>query len=185
MSAAEAPLVSPQSSLPHHSLLAPCSGWQVCHGEVSTTSAHRGAVSRWMGGVGASTVKKKKWFLSGTDASPLLCGWSAALIVREELRVCSFLASTGLKSSQKWGGGKLALLLWPSLMCSPGGGGSADRRQVVVSRDVAVHGEVVVALGVLVGSVTEGTLTLCGQKDKRQNEINTKNKRCCFYTPKL
>lgn len=70
-------------------------------------------------------------------------------------------------------------------MCSPGGGGSADRRQVVVSRDVAVHGEVVVALGVLVGSVTEGTLTLCGQKDKRQNEINTKNKRCCFYTPKL
>lgn len=184
MSAAEAPLVSPQSSLPHHSLLAPCSGWQVCHGEVSTTSAHRGAVSRCMGGVGASTVKKK-WFLSGTDASPLLCGWSAALIVREELRVCSFLASTGLKSSQKWGGGKLALLLWPSLMCSPGGGGSADRRQVVVSRDVAVHGEVVVALGVLVGSVTEGTLTLCGQKDKRQTEINTKNKRCCFYTPKL
>lgn len=29
-----------------------------------------------------------------------------------------------------------------------------------MSRDVAVHGEVVVALGVLMWSVTEGTLTL-------------------------
>ena len=57
--------------------------------------------------------------------------------------------------------GKLAL----SLKCSPGGGtgggGAAVRRQVVESRDVAVHRQVVVALGVFVGSVAEGALTLC------------------------
>lgn len=52
-----------------------------------------------------------------------------------------------------------------SLRRPPRGGGSADRRQVVVSRDVAVDGEVVVAQRVLVWRVAEGTLTLCGQKD--------------------
>lgn len=182
MNAAEAPLVSPQSSLPHHSLLAPCSGWQVCHGDVSTTSAHRGAVSRWMGGRGASTVKSG----SSVGQMPRRCsvGGLQLWLSEKSWKFALSFASTGLKSSQKWiggGGGKLALLLWPSLRCSPGGGGSAHRRQVVVSRDVAVHREVVVALGVLVGSVTEGTLTLCGQKDEQQTEINTKNKRCFFF----
>lgn len=38
------PLASPQSCLLHRSLLAPKSGSQVCHGEPSTTLAHRGAV---------------------------------------------------------------------------------------------------------------------------------------------
>lgn len=64
-------------------------------GEVSTTSAHRGAVLTLKGegeSKEASTVvKKKKWLLSGTDASPLLCVWSAALLVREEQKVCSLL----------------------------------------------------------------------------------------------
>lgn len=171
MSAAEAPLVSPQSSLPHRSLLAPCSGCQVCHGEVSTTSAHRGAVLM-LKGEGereeASTVKKKKktWLLSGADASPLLCGWSAALLVREEQKVCSLLGPEVIPKVTREG--KLA----SSLRCSPGGGGTADRGQVVVSRDVAVHREVVMAQGVFMWSVTEGTLTLCGQQHKQHTEIN-------------
>lgn len=57
-----------------------------------------------------------------------------------------------------------------SVRGSPGarGGGSAHRRQVVVSRDVAVHWEVVVALGVFVRSVTEGTLTLWWQRPKKK-----------------
>lgn len=52
-----------------------------------------------------------------------------------------------------------------SLRRPPRGGGSADRRQVVVSRDVAVDGEVVVAQRVLVWRVAQGTLTLCRQRD--------------------
>lgn len=63
------------------------------------------------------------------------------------------------------GGEGSRLHCWASLRCPPRGGGSADRRQVVVSRDVAVHGEVVVAQRVLVGRVAEGTLTLCRQRD--------------------
>lgn len=53
-----------------------------------------------------------------------------------------------------------------SVQSSPGGvkgRGAADRGQVVVSRDVAVHREVVVALGVVEGGVAKGTLTRCGE----------------------
>lgn len=81
VNAAEAPLASPQSSLPHRSLLAPRSGWQVCHGEASTTLAHRGAVLSWQGG-----RHSKQLFLSGSDVQALVCGWSAALIVRQECK---------------------------------------------------------------------------------------------------
>lgn len=48
----------------------------------------------------------------------------------------------------------------------PGGGGPADGGQVVVSRDVAVHREVVVVLGVVEGGVAKGALTLWGKKHK-------------------
>lgn len=100
---------------------------------------------------------------------------------KKSVQVCSVFASTGLKSSPEWGGGKLALLLWLSLRCSPGGGGAADRRQVVVSRDVAVHWEVVVALGVLMWSVTEGTLTFWGGGEDEHIEISRHMSVCHFF----
>lgn len=101
----------------------------------------------------ASTVNKG---LSGrTDSSPLLCGWSAALIVRDKIR--RFFINPGASRREQF-----ALTL--SLRASPGGGagrgGAAHRWQVIVSRDVAVHREVVVALWVLVRSVAVGALTL-------------------------
>lgn len=42
------------------------------------------------GGGGHPQIHSKQKFLGGTDASPLLCGWSTALIVREEPEACSF-----------------------------------------------------------------------------------------------
>uniref|UniRef100_A0A3Q3AVD9 Lamin A n=1 Tax=Kryptolebias marmoratus TaxID=37003 RepID=A0A3Q3AVD9_KRYMA len=73
-------------------------------------------------------------------------GLAEGLLTAEDLRSSSS-ASVSLQSSP--GGG-------------PGGGGPADRGQVVVSRDVAVHREVIVALGVIegAGAVSEGALTL-------------------------
>lgn len=56
-----------------------------------------------------------------------------------------------------------------SLRTPPGGRGAAQRREVVVARDVAVDGEVVVAQRVFVRvrGVAEGTLTLCRGEGRR------------------
>lgn len=63
-----------------------------------------------------------------------------------------------------------------SLGPPPGGRRAAQRRQVVVARDVAVDGEVVVAQGVFVGvrGVAKGTLALCGVEEE-ENVMGVQN----------
>lgn len=70
------------------------------------------------------------------------------------------------------------------LRTPPGGRWAAQRRQIVVARDVAVDGEVIVAQRVFVRvrGVAEGTLALCRKgKEGEENVMSVQNCKCCFW----